>query len=163
MKAFCVVLVLFWCSGFIQNQKIEPCDKETTFCWYGPYADGSDEVEAWGDYWVSQDATEKPLEYSSEVRCIKRLKVCAWAQNSVLLGRNITKVEILPINRWSDQQVNADGEQGQLSACEQDSFVLNRMDRSVIMISSPGPGANSKSCAFLGKPKTVIYKLSQRQ
>ena len=55
------------------TQKSDACDAALTFCWYGPYSDGSDEVEAWGNHWVAQDASEKALEVNTELRCVKRL------------------------------------------------------------------------------------------
>src|SRR5579884_3776618 len=75
------------------QDKTDACDKGLTFCWYGPYSDGSDEVEAWGNHWVPQDASEKPLEVNTEVRCVKRLRICIKAGSQTLFGRTVTRVD----------------------------------------------------------------------
>jgi hypothetical protein len=112
----------------------DPCDKRVNFCWYGPYQHGSDEVQAWGNRWIPQEKSEKAMEISTAIRCVKRMNVCMYAGYQVMLGsRRINRVQLLPINRG---------------------------DRSVTLISSPGPRAETSACTgLLGSPKTVIYKL----
>jgi hypothetical protein len=45
---------------------------------------------------------------------------------------------------------------------EKESYIINKLDRTVLMIDSPGPRADSQGCmGVLGKPKTVVYKLQQ--
>lgn len=142
--------------------KADACNKDLTFCWYGPYADESDEVEAWGNRWSTDDPSEKPLEVNTEVRCVKRLHVCLKAGSQKALGQIITKVDILPVTRWDSEQITADGEGNSVEPCERNTFVVSRVDGTVLMISSPGPRADSSGCrGVLGKPKTVTYKLTQ--
>jgi hypothetical protein len=162
MKLAVLVLIVVSSCTFIfsQIQKPEPCDKSQTFCWYGPYADGSDEVDAWGSRWVAQDASEKALEASTHMRCVKRLGICIKASAHVVFGKTIVRADILPVTRWGSEQISADAETVDLEPCERDTFVINRVDRTVLMISSPGPQSDSKGCTgVLGKPKTVVYRL----
>ena len=76
-----VTAILLLCSltcaqaGTPQN---DPCDKDVTFCWYGPYKDGSDEVKVWGNYWLANDQS-KPIDFRTAFRCVKRLNVCMKA------------------------------------------------------------------------------------
>lgn len=159
-KGVLIAASLLCCAfGVFQTKKptkADPCDEKMTFCWYG------DEVEAWGDRWVPQDSSEKPLEQSSDVRCIKRLGICAKAvSQTTSFGKRVTKVDILPITHWDAQQITADGEDSSFDPCEKDTYILNRLDRTVLMISSPGSKSDTPVCTnIMGKPKTVVYKLS---
>jgi hypothetical protein len=133
-----------------------------TFCWYGPYTDGSDEVDAWGQRWVPKESSETTIEASTAIRCLKNLKICIQSSSHTIGGKTRVNVEVLPVTRWDSQQVMADGESVVWEPCERDSFIINRVDRSVLMVSSPGPEANSKGCTgVLGKARTVVYTLSQ--
>jgi len=145
------------------NHQKNPCDQETNFCWYGPYDDGSDEVEVWGDRWVTQDQKDKPLEISTAIRCVKKMGVCIYAGSQIVFGsRRITKIVLLHITRWDSNQISADGENASWEPCDRDSYLVNRADRSVTLISSPGPRADTASCTgFLGKPRTVVYTLQR--
>ena len=144
-----------------QAQKHDPCDTQFTFCWYGPYDDGSDEVKAWGQNWTPQDASEKQLKVPTAIRCVKRLHVCLKSVTHDIEGRAITRIDILPVQHWSSQQVTANGED-QTDPCERESYIINRLDRTVLLIDSPGPRADSPGCSgLLGKPRTVVYKLQQ--
>jgi hypothetical protein len=157
--------VLFSTPGFCQTakpRKANACNKAMTFCWYGPYADGSDEVEAWGNHWSTDDSSETLLEVDTEVRCVKRLHICLKAGSQKVLGQTVNKVDILPVTRWDSEQITADGEGNSSEPCERDTFIVSRVDGSVLMISAPGPRADSSGCrGLLGKPKTVTYKLTQ--
>ncbi len=154
---FCLLSLSALSSG--QRSKHDPCDQETTFCWYGPYGDGSDEVTAWGEKWTPQDSSEKAMEVHTAIRCIKKMNVCMKSATHNLFGKSITNIEVLPVRSWSAQQITADMED-QFEPCEKDLYIINKMDRSVVMISSPGPRADSSGCTgVLGKPKTVVYKL----
>ena len=95
------------------------------------------------------------------IRCVKRMRVCIYSHTHNSLGKPITAIEILPVKRWSVEQITADME-NQFEPCEKDSYIINKLDRTVLMISSPGPRAESQGCmGVLGKPKTVVYKLQQ--
>ena len=154
---FCVPLH----SQTTKPLKADPCNKEMTFCWYGPYVDGSDEAEAWGNRWSTDDSSEKPLEVNTAVRCVKKLHVCLKAGSHNVGGRTITKIDILPVTRWGSEQITADGEDS-LDPCERDTFIVSRVDGTVLMIATPGPGGDSSGCrGVLGNPKTVTYKLTQ--
>ena len=161
MNKFILVLVsvLFCASGVSQTKnptKSDPCDQGMTFCWYG------DEVEAWGGRWVAQDPSEKSLGSSSGIRCIKRLGVCAKAVSDIASGKNFVGIEIPPVTRWDAQQITADGENRTVDQCEQDAYILNRLDRTVLLIVSPGPKSDTPACSnIVGKPKTVVYKLAR--
>jgi hypothetical protein len=73
----------------------------------------------------------------------------------------MTKIDILPVTRWDSEQITADGEDT-LDPCERDTFLISRVDGTVLMIATPGPRADSSDCrAVLGEPKTVTYKLTQ--
>lgn len=156
-----VIVSLFFLSvlGFGQARKHDPCDQALTFCWYGPYDDGSDEVTAWGEKWTPQGSSEKAMQVHTAVRCVKKMGICIKSATHNLFGKSITNIEVLPVKSWSAQQITADMED-QFEPCEKDSYIINKMDRSVMMISSPGPRADSSGCTgVLGKPKTVVYKL----
>jgi hypothetical protein len=140
-------------------QKPDPCDQQGTFCWYGPYTDGTDEVDAWGETWIPQDSSEKTLHVITGIRCVKKLRVCLKSSGHDVAGKVVTHIEILPIRDWSLQQISADMED-KYEPCEKDSYLLNKMDHTVLMISSPGPRADKPGCAgVLGKPRTVVYTL----
>jgi hypothetical protein len=158
VKIICSAIVLLACISALaqtKNSQKSPCNDQMSFCWYG------DEVEAWGSRWVPQDASEKPLETSTEVRCLKKLGICADANSRTVAGKLFTKVEILRITRWNRQQITADGENSMSNPCERDSYVINRVDNSVLLIVSPGPESATEACKnILGKPRTIVYKLS---
>jgi hypothetical protein len=161
MGKFTLVLVslLFWASGATQTKnstKSDPCNQTMAFCWYG------DEVEAWGRHWVAQDPSEKPIESSSGIRCIKRLSICAKAVSDFAFGKNFVGIEILTVTHWDAQQITADGENRTADQCEKDTYILNKLDRTVLLVASPGPKSDTPACSnIVGKPKTVVYKLTQ--
>jgi hypothetical protein len=160
MKVAVVFCFLFLTApSFGQAHKHDPCDQEMTFCWYGPYNDGSDEVTAWGEKWKPQDSSEKAMDVHTAIRCVKRLGVCLESKTHNMFGKFITSIEILPVQSWSAQQITADMED-RFEPCEKDSYVINKVDRTVLMISSPGPRGDSSGCmGVLGKPKTIVCKL----
>jgi hypothetical protein len=126
------------------------------FCWYG------DDVEVWGRRWVPQDPSEKPIEESSGLRCVKGLNICALARSVIVGEKNFVGIEMLQVTRWDAQHITADGENSGVEPCEKDSYILNKLDQTVLLIASPGPKSDTPACSkFMGKPKTVIYKLSQ--
>jgi hypothetical protein len=145
-----LVVFLFAFADVIHAQNA--CNQRMSFCWFGPYSDNSDEVQAWGNHWVSQDKTEKPLEQVVEVRCIKALKICIVAHNQRLFTESMTAIDIYYVTRWDDVQVNAKEEHGITERCEEDSLMINHAERSVLLVSSPGVDAANKSCTnFMGK------------
>lgn len=162
MKACIACLLVFIATSGAQErrsaQPSEPdaCDQRLTFCWYG------EEVEAWGHRWAPQDPSEKPIEMSVDVRCIKSLRICAKARAFSMGGKIEASVEILPVTRWTPDQITADGESAGTDPCERDTYIISRVDRTVLLVATPGPKADTPTCAnFMGKPKTVTYKLSQ--
>src|SRR6266436_8374295 len=123
MKQILLVLTAMICCIPLLCQTTKPrkadeCNKAVTFCWYGPYADGSDEVDASGNRWRSDDSSEKPLEMNSAIRCVKRLHVCLKAESHDVGGRTMTKIDILPVTRWDSEQITADGEGNSVDFCE---------------------------------------------
>ena len=160
-----VLMAVIFCIPVLcqrtKPSKAEACNKQVTFCWYGPYADGSDEVEAWGNRWRTDDASEKPLEVNTAVRCVKRLHVCLKAGTHNVGGQIMTKIDILSVTRWGSEQITADGEDAS-DPCERDTFIVSRVDGTVLMIATPGPRADSSGCrGVLGTPRTVTYRLAQ--
>lgn len=132
------------------------CDRNMTFCWNGPYKDNSDEVEAWGSRWVSEDRAVKPLEWIRAIRCIKPKELCVVARTQM----GMTNIDLYPIREWTNDQVTAGEEQK--GDCEEETLLINRADASVSLISKPGPLADSSSCKVGGmKPKTVLYRLAR--
>lgn len=164
MKSLLVLLAIsgLLFAGPTSNQSTAgPCNKRQTFCWYGPYPDGNDEVDAWGNVWSTSDPTEKPLKQVTEVRCIKRLRICIKARNQPLLGGSMTNIEIYNVRSWTSSRVEAINDEIADPQCEQERLILNRVEQKAILISSPGPMADKKSCTTLmGSPKTVLYKLT---
>lgn len=144
-----------------QSTSQNPCNERQTFCWYGPYPDGSDEVNAWGNVWITSDPTEKALKQITEVRCIKRLRICIKARNQPLLGGSMTNIDIYNVRSWTNSRVEAVNDELADPQCEQERLILNRAEQRAILISSPGPMADKGNCTkIMGAPKTVLYKLS---
>jgi hypothetical protein len=137
------------------------CDKTMSFCWYGSEIVSDPEVTAYGNRWVAQDKEEKPIEWVTQVRCIKGLKICILARNEKVLNGSRTNTDIYRIESWDNNQIRAIGENDfpHGKECEIDTLLLNRAEGSVSMLAVPGPAATTKSCMAIVKPKTVIYKL----
>jgi hypothetical protein len=137
------------------------CNEPMTFCWYGSEVVSDPEVIAYGNRWMSEDKDEKPLEWVTQVRCVHKLNVCILARNQKLAGASMTNTDLYRVEEWSTYQIRAieESDWPQGKECEIDSLLLNRAEASVSMLSVPGPGAASKVCGSLMKPKTVIYKL----
>lgn len=116
------VVILVRASGVSQTKfswqwHDTACDQKMTFCWYGPFKDNSDEVNAWGNQWVSQDHAEKPLEWNSEVRCIKARHLCIVARNQRMwAGTTLTNIDLYSVTEWSDYQIRADEEEGRTAS-----------------------------------------------
>jgi hypothetical protein len=142
--------------------KDNPCNKTMTFCWYGPFQDESDEVEAHGTIWKSDDPSVKSLEQTSEVRCIKKLSVCIHARNQKVFSGvpSVTSIDLYNVRSWGNTEVRAVMDEQFAPDCEQDTLVINRVDQSTVIISSPGSRGNEKHCTgFMGEPRTVMYRL----
>jgi hypothetical protein len=140
-------------------QEDKSCSKDNTFCWWGPYADKSDEVTAFGSRWSSQDKTEKSLEWITEVRCIRSRNLCIHAHNQLSFGVRQTSIDLFKVTRWTDFEINAVADEGP-EPCEKNSLVLNRPEKSAILVSIPGRLADKQTCtALMGPPKTVMYRL----
>jgi hypothetical protein len=111
---------------------------------------------------MAQDASGKPIEWPSHVRCLKKYGICVDASSPTVFGKITTTVEVFPITRWDGQQVTAERHDDP-TGCERNTLILSKLDRSVLLISSPGRRGDSKACGtFLGTPKTVVYRLSQK-
>lgn len=138
-----------------------PCDKTMSFCWYGSEIVSDPEVTAYGNRCVSQDKEEKPFEWITEVRCIQKLHVCILARNQKIQNGSRTNMDMYRVEEWNDYEIRAIEESDLQPGkeCEVDTLLLNRAEGSVSMLSVPGPGAASKGCMGIMKPKTVIYKL----
>jgi hypothetical protein len=140
------------------GQRKAACDDEMTFCWYG------EEIEAWGGKWVSQDGKDT-IEASVAFRCFKSLGICICASaRAIEVPKDrrhiINNIDISRVTHWDDQQITAKSENFDWEPCDRDSYIINRMDRAVILISSPGSKADTSTCTnILGKPRTVTYKL----
>jgi hypothetical protein len=152
-----VALSLFCCTTIApQTGKSNPCDPGMAFCWY------SDDVEVWGSHWVPQDPSEKSIEESAGLRCVKALNICALARSVIAGQKNFVGIEMLQVIRWDAQQITADGENNGVVPCEKDSYIFTKLDQTVLLIASAGPQSDTPACSrFIGKPKTVIYKLSR--
>jgi hypothetical protein len=152
MKYWVVVLCWLCCSLNSLAQSKPTCNEKQTFCWY------SDEASASGDRWVSPDKKESPLEFITAIRCIKSLKLCINARNLELLGKRITFVDLFYVTKWSSVQIEASREERTADfGCTSDSLLLNKVEQTATLISTPGPA--TKDCATLLKPKTVTYTL----
>ena len=164
-----IALVASLASSQPQQQKKYPwqyddteCNEGMTFCWYGVEDVSDPEVTAYGNRWVAQDKDEKPFEWITEVRCLKDYKLCILARNQKVLNGSLTDIDLYRIEEWNSVQIRAIGESNfpHGKECEVDTLLLNRVEKSVSMLSTPGPGATTKLCTTLTKsPKTVVYKL----
>lgn len=141
-----------------------PCSKRMTFCWYGVEDVSAPQVTAYGNRWSSwssQDKEGELLEWITEVRCLKRLKLCILARNQKIGNGSITNTVLYSIEEWSTVQIRAIGENDAPKGreCEIDTLILNRVEGSVSMLSTPGPAAAAEPCIGIMKPKTIVYKL----
>ena len=163
MKISLLSAILLSLSGVGIAQPQDACNKGLTFCWLGPYSDNSDEAQAWGNRWVSQDKAEKPLEQVVEVRCLKAFEICIVAHNQLFFSyKRLTSIDIYRVSVWNENQINAKEEHGVLAKCEEDSLIINRAEQSTLLVASPGPDADKKVCTdIMGNAKTVIYQLTQ--
>jgi hypothetical protein len=152
------VFVLVFGTICPAQHKRKPCDESMSFCWYG------DEVDAWGNRWVNADP-KKSMEVAIAFRCVKNMGICieAHAHHIPANGKSlVTAIELLPVKHWDSQQITADAESFDWEPCERDSYIINRDDRSVTLVASPGPKADTDGCmGVLGKPATTIFKLEQ--
>jgi hypothetical protein len=161
MRLFWILLLLLSTSGTLpQSEKPDHCNHSMTFCWYGPFRDGSDEVDAWGNQWKADDPTESPIKQTTAVRCIKRLHICIEASTQTIANQSVTHIDLFNVRSWDDLKVEAVNDEIADPKCEQEALTLNRVEQSAILISSPGAMASGKGCtAFMGTPKTVLYRL----
>ena len=118
-------------------------------------------MTAYGNRWIAQDKDEKPLEWITQVRCIKELKACILARNQKIANGSQTKTDLYRVEEWSKSQIRAIGESDRRHGeeCEIDTLLLNHAEGNVSMLSVPGPAASTQTCLGIMKPKTVIYKL----
>jgi len=137
------------------------CNETMTFCWYGVEDVSDPQVTAYGNRWTTQDKDEKPFEWITEVRCLKDSKLCILARNQKVMNGSQTSIDLYRIEEWSTIQIRAIGETDwpKGTECEIDTLILNRVEGSVSMLSTPGPAAATKACTGIMKPKTVVYKL----
>ena len=80
------------------------------------------------------------------------------------MNGRVTNIDLYQIEQWSSYEIRAKGENEfpQGKECEIDTLMLNRVEGSMSMLSTPGPAAATKVCAGpFGtiKPKTVVYTL----
>ncbi len=149
MRRFILALLVL-----ISSNAIAQCSADLSFCWTG------DEVEAFGDHWISQATGEKSLEFNSSVRCVKSLKLCVYANSQEFMRRRVTKSDLYRVTKWDNLQIQAESLEG--DACEIDSVILNRAAESAVLLTAPGPKSNEPSCkGVLGSPRTVVYELKK--
>ena len=152
-----LLVVIAVCSALPQQKK-PACDNDTSFCWY------DDEVDAWGNRWIADDPKAN-IEVGIAIRCVKNLRVCIRARsfkNTLDKNLTVTNIELMPVSRWDPEQITANAENYNWEPCERDSYIINRVDRSVILVSSPGPKSETSGCVGVhGKARTVTYKLGQ--
>jgi hypothetical protein len=164
------ISVLFVLSAWLSPQadhkpswqtKETNCNESMTLCWYQAEQVSDPEVIAFGQRWNTQDKDEKPLEWVTEVRCMREKHMCILAQSKHVLGIARTTIDLFVVEEWTDFQIRALGEndypKGQ--ECEIDSLILNRSEGSVSLLTVPGPAASTKHCVTVMKPKTVMYTL----
>jgi hypothetical protein len=164
-----ILLVVFAAVAAAQSPKYPwqhsgtQCNETMTFCWYAAEEASDAQATAYGNHWVAQDKDEKPIEWITEVRCLKDSKLCILARNQKVMNGSQTTIDLYRIEEWTKVQIRAIGENELPTGkeCEIDTLILNRVEGSVSMLSAPGPAAATKPCmGFTGtKPKTVIYKL----
>ena len=168
ISLFLIALLTSLASLHPQHQQKYPwqhgdtnCNETMTFCWYGSEDVSDPQVTTHGNRWVSQDNTEKPFEWITEVRCLKDSKLCILARNQKVLNGSLINIDLYRIEEWSSHQIRATGESDwpHGKECEIDTLLLNRVEGSVSMLSVPGPAAATKACMGIMKPKTVVYKL----
>jgi hypothetical protein len=138
------------------------CNDTLTFCWYGVEDVSDPQVTAFGNRWTTQDKDEKPFEWITEVRCLKDSKLCILARNQKVMNSSQTNIDLYWIEKWSSYEIHAIGESDfpKGRECEIDTLILNRVEGSVSMLSTPGPAAATKACMHIIKDlKTVVYKL----
>src|ERR1700674_5147727 len=121
-SAWAFSLWLFAATPFAQTGEMKSCNENMTFCWY------SDEVDAWGTAWKSDDPAEKSLQQVTEVRCVQKLHVCIKARNqkSSLLEWSVTNIDLYSVRSWDDTQVRAIMDEQTIPECEQDTLIINR-------------------------------------
>jgi hypothetical protein len=138
------------------------CDKTFTFCWYGVEDVSDPQVTAYGNRWTTQDKDEKGFEWITEVRCLKESKLCILARNQKVMNGSRTNIDLYRIEEWGTVQIRAIGESDfpRGRECEIDALILNRVEGSVSMLSTPGSAAATKACmGIIRNPKRVVYKL----
>lgn len=140
-----------------------PCNKTMTFCWYGVEDVSDPQATANGNRWTTQDKEEKPFEWITMVRCLKDSKLCILARNQKVFNGSQTNIDLYRIEEWSSYEIRAIGENDfpKGKECEIDTLMLNRVEGSVSMLSTPGPAATKVCKGPWGtiKPKTVVYNL----
>jgi hypothetical protein len=162
-----ILLFVFTALAAEQSQKYPwqhgntHCNETMTFCWYGAEDTSDPQVTASGNRWTSQDKDEKSIEWITAVRCLKDSKLCIVARNQKVMNGSQTSIDLYRIEEWGSVQVRAIGESDWPSGkeCEIDTLILNRVEGSVSMLSTPGPVAATKACTGIMKAKTVVYKL----
>ena len=137
------------------------CNERMTLCWYGAEDTSDPQVTAHGNPWASQDKDEKSIDWITEVRWLKDYRLCILARNQRVFNGSQTNVDLYRIEEWNSYQIRAIGESDfpHGKECEIDTLLLNRVEGSVSMLSTPGPAAATKACMGNMKPKTVVYKL----
>jgi hypothetical protein len=165
-----ILLVVIAAVAAVQSPKYpwqhtgKQCNEALTFCWYGVEDVSDPQVMAYGNRWVAQDKDEKPFEWITEVRCLKDSKLCILARNQKVMNGSQTNIDLYRIEEWSGIQIRAvvENDFPKGKECEIDTLILNRVEGSVSMLSTPGPAAATKVCMGPSgtiKPKTVVYKL----
>ena len=157
---FCAITLLGQSQRYPWQHGNTHCNETMTFCWYGAELVSDPMITAHGNRWASQDKDEKPFEWITAVRCIKDAKLCILARNQKVFNGSQTNIDLYKVDEWGSVQVRAIGENYPRGReCEIDTLILNRVEGSVSMLSTPGPAAATPFCTALIKPKTAVYKL----
>jgi|SRR5215472_7712151 len=137
-----------------QNNAVDPCDYQVTFCFHGPYRDGSDEIDAWGNRWVSESGTPKlPGQEVTEVRCLKARQLCILAHSILVASLPRTEIELYRVKNWNTSEVQASSEDH--NAFGTATLLINLEEGSVFLTLVPNQLGSRAG------DKTTMYKLKQ--
>jgi hypothetical protein len=135
----------------LSSPQTTACDKTLSFCWF------DDKVEASGNRWVPTDPSEKQLVYDVTLNCLKQIRTCIVASKYPSESR--IAVHLWTVTSWDSVRVVAENSNVP-DLCEHETIVVTRADRTTLLLSGPGREADKPVCTnFMGKPKTVVYKL----
>jgi hypothetical protein len=72
-------------------------------------------------------------------------------QRAVFLGKIVTNADLYQIIRWDSNQITVRGE---VDPCETETYLINKLDRTVFLVSAPGEKANTSAVrVFWANPR----------